>query len=544
MEILQLAYISLITIMCERRIIMKRTLSFLLAAVLCLTLSGGVSALAASGFNVSGITSFTVDGDPALVNRSSMSAAEPVAALEKLLNGATVMPTLTANSYEIARITTSLSGWRSASYTVYLSGSVMYVSDGGRSLAISAEGFHSLLNAFGNSFYKYRAMPTLSLTGGGKTVGPLWVSGNTYAYQKLDGKFYLPYFAQDDILNVWDASKGEWPELKFERAAGTVTVRLSEGGNNVFSGSWQDAGSYAMSHPKRFTADVSATYNHELYRGRVTYRFEVIGGNSIPIPKFTITENALYPGEMLVLRVADVAAGETISFSSDIQVNPRFFDDGAGGKIALMPIRLLTGVGDHYINLNSGGKSVSWSVKVQDKRFQIQNLTVDASTANSTINDQSANNEFEAAIAPLRPIADSTRYWDGFVWPATGVTSTEFGMIRYINGAPTSVRHAALDIANATGTPIKATAKGRVIYAGFLRLTGNTVLIEHGYGLKSWYYHMDSLNVKAGDMVAISQQIGKMGSTGFSTGPHLHFAISINDFFINPSTVIDTDLLK
>ena len=73
-----------------------------------------------------------------------------------------------------------------------------------------------------------------------------------------------------------------------------------------------------------------------------------------------------------------------------------------------------------------------------------------------------------------------------------------------------------------------------MLFAGYLQLTGNTVLIEHGYGLKSWYYHMDSLDVSTGQMVEQGQIIGKVGSTGFSTGPHLHFAMRLNGTPIDP----------
>jgi murein DD-endopeptidase MepM/ murein hydrolase activator NlpD len=86
-----------------------------------------------------------------------------------------------------------------------------------------------------------------------------------------------------------------------------------------------------------------------------------------------------------------------------------------------------------------------------------------------------------------------------------------------------------------------------VLFAGNLQLTGGTIVIEHGYGLKSWYYHMNSIDVKAGDIVAQNQIIGTVGSTGFSTGPHLHFGMSVGSphsgqFFINPETLITTDL--
>ena len=95
-----------------------------------------------------------------------------------------------------------------------------------------------------------------------------------------------------------------------------------------------------------------------------------------------------------------------------------------------------------------------------------------------------------------------------------------------------------------TGTRVGAAGNGRVLFAGYLRLSGYTVLIEHGFGLKTYYYHMDSINTQTGDMVEQGQKIGEVGSTGFSTGPHLHFGMSVNNVYVNPLTAIFTDLLS
>ena len=108
-----------------------------------------------------------------------------------------------------------------------------------------------------------------------------------------------------------------------------------------------------------------------------------------------------------------------------------------------------------------------------------------------------------------------------------------------MNNSPTSYRHNGLDIGHDEGAPIVATNNGRVLIADFLIETGNTIIIEHGYGLKSWHYHLSELYVKTGDMVKKGDVIGTVGSTGFSTGPHLHFSFTINDVWINPITILE-----
>ena len=86
---------------------------------------------------------------------------------------------------------------------------------------------------------------------------------------------------------------------------------------------------------------------------------------------------------------------------------------------------------------------------------------------------------------------------------------------------------------------IAAANNGKILFADFLQLTGNTVVIDHGFGLKSFYYHMDSLNVKEGDMVQTGDIVGTVGSTGYSTGPHLHYSLLVNNVFINPWTAFE-----
>ena len=86
----------------------------------------------------------------------------------------------------------------------------------------------------------------------------------------------------------------------------------------------------------------------------------------------------------------------------------------------------------------------------------------------------------------------------------------------------------------ATGTPVRAVADGRVRYAGRFRGYGNTVILDHGFGIRTHYGHNDKLLVKKGERVERGQAIAQLGSTGRSTGPHLHYTVEVRGKAVNP----------
>ncbi|MEX2372474.1 MAG: peptidoglycan DD-metalloendopeptidase family protein [Dehalococcoidia bacterium] len=127
--------------------------------------------------------------------------------------------------------------------------------------------------------------------------------------------------------------------------------------------------------------------------------------------------------------------------------------------------------------------------------------------------------------------------WDGvMVRPAEGFISTEFGQGRSINGGPVGSFHSGTDIANDYGTPVRAAAPGRVAWAGPMPIRGNTVLIDHGAGVMTGYHHLQEVLVDVDDEVDPDTTIALMGSTGFSTGPHLHWEMTIYGVNVDPMT--------
>ncbi len=125
----------------------------------------------------------------------------------------------------------------------------------------------------------------------------------------------------------------------------------------------------------------------------------------------------------------------------------------------------------------------------------------------------------------------------GFVKPLQGITTSLFGHQRFFNGQPRNP-HSGLDIAADTGTPIQAAANATVSLADDLYFNGKTLFLDHGDGLVTMYCHMSELLVKEGDRVVQGQNIGKVGTTGRVTGPHLHWSVSLNGSRVDPLTFL------
>ena len=134
---------------------------------------------------------------------------------------------------------------------------------------------------------------------------------------------------------------------------------------------------------------------------------------------------------------------------------------------------------------------------------------------------------------------DSTFFVSSFIIPTEGIISGVFGSQRILNGKAKSP-HRGLDIAASKGEPVIATNDGIVILAEEdLYYTGGTIMIEHGHGVKSIYAHMSKIDVKVDDVVFKSQRIGSVGSTGRSTGPHLHWGIMQLNTYVDPALLIN-----
>ena len=160
----------------------------------------------------------------------------------------------------------------------------------------------------------------------------------------------------------------------------------------------------------------------------------------------------------------------------------------------------------------------------------------DTSTIVASLYKQKTVQKTQTAVATSANATSATAKVNigiNFIKPTTGAISSRYG-------SRWGRTHKGLDIAASTGTPIKAAASGTVTAAGWNNGGyGNLIVISHGNGVQTYYGHCSSISVKEGQKVSAGDVIGKVGSTGRSTGPHLHFEIRVNGTAYNPLNYVN-----
>jgi hypothetical protein len=177
-------------------------------------------------------------------------------------------------------------------------------------------------------------------------------------------------------------------------------------------------------------------------------------------------------------------------------------------------------------------------IRVTHGEFGRQDLILPA--ALTSLLEEEVNFKEIFALATLTGQFQRNQYWrdDGFIQPSDRYVSSAFGTWRFFNGMRRSLRHTGIDYPTPTGSDMIAVANGVVVFAGELDIRGNYVLIDHGWGVFSGYAHAESLNVTVGDRIEQGDVLGSVGSTGRSTGPHLHFEIAVSGIWVHPLVFI------
>ncbi|MBC1240239.1 M23 family metallopeptidase [Nostoc sp. 2RC] len=203
---------------------------------------------------------------------------------------------------------------------------------------------------------------------------------------------------------------------------------------------------------------------------------------------------------------------------------------------AFIPTTPLEKAGTRSLQVTGDGQVQNLAVNVQNRKFPIQRINLPPGKAGVEATEYELKR-----VAAFKALQTPEKYWNGvFLRPNAGRMSTTYGVRRYYNGKfAEDYYHRGLDYAGAAGSAVIAPAAGRVALVGRVsqgfRVHGNVVGIDHGQGVSSIFMHLSRINVKEGDFVKAGQLIGAVGSTGASTGPHLHWGLYVNGLSVDPT---------
>ncbi len=262
----------------------------------------------------------------------------------------------------------------------------------------------------------------------------------------------------------------------------------------------------------------------------------------------TLVPDRVRPGELVTVVVTGAGvAGEPDGWVGELAGQRfGFYPAGQGRLAALVAVSYHQQPGAYPVLVRApSGREVRLSLPVEPRQFTVQRLTVPPSQE-ALVRPQDAavveRQRREAAeVAAARARSSPQPLWDGpFIWPLDGARriTSEFGLVREVNGRITE-RHSGLDLAAPAGTPVRAANAGRVVLAREHLVTGKTVILDHGWGLFTSYLHLSAMAVQEGELVRKGQVIGHVGSTGFSTGPHLHWAAWVPEAFVDPRLLLE-----
>lgn len=181
------------------------------------------------------------------------------------------------------------------------------------------------------------------------------------------------------------------------------------------------------------------------------------------------------------------------------------------------------------MQLAAGEKaSCSATIEVKEGHFATESLTVKKQFVEPNPEQEARAAEEQKRLRAIYDTVTPERLWDGpFRMPLVGdFKGSNFGKRRVLNGKPGSP-HGGTDFPAPTGTPVHASQRGRVVLAEELFFSGNTVIVDHGLGIYTFYCHFSKIDAKVGDEVAAGTVLGEVGATGRVTGPHLHWALEV-----------------
>jgi murein DD-endopeptidase MepM/ murein hydrolase activator NlpD len=256
-------------------------------------------------------------------------------------------------------------------------------------------------------------------------------------------------------------------------------------------------------------------------------------------PSALVTPPVARPGDAVLVAVQDA---DTLPSGSLAGRPLRFWPAGERRWLAVAPLPIEALPGRAAVEVSADGLPLAPPLELGPPGFASTTLSVPpkflepppAARRRMALDQVALKKAWDQPFVP-------PRLGGPLVVPLDVEPSSRYGDQRVYNGKTEGV-HYGLDLPGATGDPVGAAGDGEVVLARDCYMSGNTVILWHGAGLFTAYFHLSRMEVKAGDRVERGRRIGRVGSTGRSTGPHLHWGVKVDGLWVDPRSATRLDL--
>ncbi|MBN1823384.1 MAG: M23 family metallopeptidase [Endomicrobiales bacterium] len=259
----------------------------------------------------------------------------------------------------------------------------------------------------------------------------------------------------------------------------------------------------------------------------------ILAGSIVLAYDFQTVPRAPTGGQAFIVRIEERGA-ETISVTSGGKAFGAFFVSTGTAELFLP-----TGIeekGSRRLSVRvkePGGRTCKYMHSIKVKPRKIREVHLRTSDVKMRDNQPMIEEQNRVVVGKLREVSPQRRWEGAFVAPSAHSVVSGFAVKR--SGGSYSYYHKGVDFGAPKGAPVKASNSGKVNYVGEgLSVYGNTVIIDHGQGVITCYFHMSDVFVKENDIVEKGKKIGTVGDTGWATGPHLHYGVYVQGSAVDP----------
>ncbi|HTG02368.1 MAG TPA: M23 family metallopeptidase [Nitrospirota bacterium] len=254
-------------------------------------------------------------------------------------------------------------------------------------------------------------------------------------------------------------------------------------------------------------------------------------------PQVILSPKKIGPGDIMLVTVRNAKGPVEGTFAG----KKLLFSNVQGSSKAIVGIDLLAETGKYDLDVSAGARQLHRVVTVVKKKYPVQRLTLPKDMVELSPENEARVERDQKKFAALWP-NQTDRTWNGnFINPREGEVVTKFGVRRIINNIPKNP-HTGIDVSAEEGDEVRAPNSGVVALVDDMFYSGNSIVLDHGQGIYTMFFHLSKTLVTAGQAVKKGEAIGLVGSTGRSTGAHLHWGARVQGARVDPMQLIQLRL--